>query len=51
MSEQTSDLTALENGALADIEQAGDFNALEQLRVGLLGKKGSVSELMKTPCR
>jgi phenylalanyl-tRNA synthetase alpha chain len=41
-------LTILENGLLADIASAGDEPAIEAVRVAALGKKGSVSELLKT---
>ena len=40
--------TELQIQILKDIEAAPDGAALEQLRVALLGKKGSVSELLKT---
>ena len=43
-----SDIETLETGILAQIEAAGDEAALEQVRVATLGKKGSVSEQMKT---
>jgi phenylalanyl-tRNA synthetase alpha chain len=33
--------------ALSDIAAAGDVEALERLRVALLGKKGSISEMMR----
>ncbi|WP_342151324.1 phenylalanine--tRNA ligase subunit alpha [Methylorubrum sp. SB2] len=42
------DLDALERDLLGQVEQAGDEAALEALRVAALGKKGSVSELLKT---
>ncbi|WP_455973529.1 phenylalanine--tRNA ligase subunit alpha [Methylorubrum populi] len=42
------DLDALERDLLGQIEQAGDEAGLEALRVSALGKKGSVSELLKT---
>ena len=42
------DLDALERDLLGQIEQAGDEAGLEALRVAALGKKGSVSELLKT---
>ncbi|MGI9368381.1 MAG: phenylalanine--tRNA ligase subunit alpha [Ruegeria sp.] len=41
-------METLESGILAQIEAAGDEAALEQVRVSTLGKKGSVSEQMKT---
>ncbi|MBK3405909.1 phenylalanine--tRNA ligase subunit alpha [Methylorubrum populi] len=42
------DLDALERDLLGQIERAGDEAGLEALRVAALGKKGSVSELLKT---
>ncbi|MES2491388.1 MAG: phenylalanine--tRNA ligase subunit alpha [Pseudomonadota bacterium] len=45
MSEQ---LDELKLNALAEIEAAGDARALEQLRVDFLGKKGRVTELLKS---
>jgi len=43
-----TDLTTLERDLLAAIEAAPDEGALEAVRVAALGKKGSVSELLKT---
>ena len=43
-----SDLAQLEREILTAIAQAGDEAALEAVRVATLGKKGSVSELLKT---
>src|SRR5687767_5445948 len=43
-----TDLTILERDLLAQVESAADEAALESLRVSALGKKGSVSELLKT---
>ena len=43
-----SDIETLENSILAEIETTGDEAALEAVRVSSLGKKGSVSQLMKT---
>jgi phenylalanyl-tRNA synthetase alpha chain len=43
-----SDLNSLEARLLADIAAAGDESALEAVRVAALGRKGSVSELLKT---
>ncbi|WP_375455577.1 phenylalanine--tRNA ligase subunit alpha [uncultured Methylobacterium sp.] len=43
-----TDLDALERDLLAQVEGAPDETALEGLRVATLGKKGSVSELLKT---
>ncbi|MBG20810.1 MAG: phenylalanine--tRNA ligase subunit alpha [Rhizobiales bacterium] len=42
-----SDLEQLEKAIMADIEKADDEAAIEAVRVGALGKKGSVSELLK----
>ncbi|MCB1515782.1 MAG: phenylalanine--tRNA ligase subunit alpha [Hyphomicrobiaceae bacterium] len=44
----TSDLATLEEGLLAEIATAGSLDALEQVRVAALGKKGRISELMQT---
>src|ERR1700682_2741359 len=43
-----SDLVTLEQEILGAIGAAGDEAALEAVRVAALGKKGSVSELLKT---
>ena len=43
-----SDIETLETGILAQVDTAADEAALEQVRVSALGKKGSVSEQMKT---
>lgn len=43
-----SDLQTLENTLMADIAAAADEAAIEAVRVAALGKKGSVSERMKT---
>ena len=43
-----SDLETLEQTLMADISGAGDEAAIEAVRVAALGKKGSVSELLKT---
>src|SRR4051795_6462869 len=43
-----TDLTHLERDLLSQVEAAGDEAALEAVRVSALGKKGSVSELLKT---
>ena len=43
-----SDLSTLEDTLLADIAAAADEQSIEQLRVAALGKKGSVSEMLKT---
>jgi phenylalanyl-tRNA synthetase alpha chain len=43
-----TDLNQLERDLLTQVEAAGDEAALESVRVSALGKKGSVSELLKT---
>ena len=43
-----SDLTQLEQEILGGIAAAGDEASLEAVRVGALGKSGSVSALLKT---
>ncbi len=43
-----TDLATLERDLLAQVDAAPDEGALEALRVAALGKKGSVSELLKT---
>jgi len=43
-----TDLNELETGIRAEIEAAGDETALEAVRVASLGKKGSISDVMKT---
>ena len=43
-----SDIETLESSILAQVDAAADEAALEQVRVSALGKKGSVSEQMKT---
>lgn len=40
-------LDAVGNQALKDLEAAGSSEALEQVRVSVLGKKGSLSEILK----
>src|SRR5436853_7553684 len=42
------DLSTIRNEALGAVEQAADLGALEAARVAALGKKGSVTGLMKT---
>ncbi len=42
----TDQLDALEQQAAAEIAEAADATALEQLRVGLLGKKGRISGVL-----
>src|SRR6185295_18098106 len=43
-----ADLNALEQEILAAVAQAADEPALEAVRVGVLGKTGSVSALLRT---
>ncbi|MGH6869941.1 MAG: phenylalanine--tRNA ligase subunit alpha [Rhizomicrobium sp.] len=43
-----SDIERLERDLLAAVSDARDETALETLRVGTLGKKGSISELLKS---
>jgi phenylalanyl-tRNA synthetase alpha chain len=43
-----TDLTQLERDLIAQVNAAGDEAALDVVRVAALGKKGSVSELLKT---
>ena len=43
-----SELTILEQEITSAIEAAGDEAALEDVRVSALGKKGKISDLMKT---
>ena len=43
-----SEIETLEKTILADIEAAADETALEAVRVAALGKKGSISQQMKT---
>ena len=43
-----SDLKTLEATLMAEIEAAGDEAAIEAVRVAALGKKGSISERLKT---
>ncbi|MCB1506898.1 MAG: phenylalanine--tRNA ligase subunit alpha [Hyphomicrobiaceae bacterium] len=44
----TSDLDTLEQGLLADIAGVTSLDALEQVRIAALGKKGRIPELMQT---
>ncbi|MEN3930088.1 phenylalanine--tRNA ligase subunit alpha [Microvirga sp. W0021] len=43
-----TDFSKLENELLSQVEAASDEAALEAVRIAALGKKGSVSELLKT---
>src|SRR5947207_15028656 len=42
------DLSTIRSAALGAVEQAADLAALDAARVAVLGKKGSVTGLMKT---
>ena len=48
MNAAPGNLEALESALLADISSAADEQAIEAVRVAALGKKGSVSELLKS---
>jgi phenylalanyl-tRNA synthetase alpha chain len=48
VADQIQDLSGLADSLLHEIGGAGDLAALEAVRVSALGKKGRVSELMKT---
>ena len=41
-------METLENSLMADIASAADEQAIEAVRVSALGKRGSVSEMLKT---
>src|SRR5476649_606711 len=43
-----TDISSLQSDILAQVAASGDEAALEAVRVAALGKKGSISELMKT---
>lgn len=43
-----TDLTRLQSELLASVESAKDLAALEDVRVAALGKKGAITELLKT---
>ena len=43
-----SDLDQLKQSLLGQVADASDEAAIEAVRVGALGKKGSISELLKT---
>lgn len=48
VNDATTGLDTLENSLLAEIAAAADEPAIEAVRVSALGKKGSVSEMLKT---
>jgi phenylalanyl-tRNA synthetase alpha chain len=43
-----TELSELESQLIAAVDAAGDEAALDQVRVSALGKKGAISERMKT---
>ena len=48
VNDNAADLEMLESALLADIAAAADEQGLETVRLAALGKKGSVSEMLKT---
>ena len=48
MTDAVKELEELETGLMADIAAAADEDAIEAIRIAAIGKKGSVSERMKT---
>ncbi|RVC08940.1 phenylalanine--tRNA ligase subunit alpha, partial [Mesorhizobium sp. M7A.F.Ca.AU.001.01.1.1] len=48
MNDATTGLDTLENSLLAEIASAADEPAIEAVRIAAFGKKGSVSEMLKT---
>jgi phenylalanyl-tRNA synthetase alpha chain len=48
VNDNQTDIAALESALMADIAAAGDEPAIEAVRLAALGKKGSVSEMLKT---
>ena len=46
--ENTDELGALRAELVAKVTAAGDIAALEEIRVSALGKKGRITDLMKT---
>ena len=44
-----TDLSALESDLSSQISEANDLSSLDAVRVHALGKKGVISEQMKTP--
>ena len=48
VNENADDIGVLESALMADIAAAADEQAIEAVRVAALGKKGSVSEMLKT---
>ena len=48
MNDTAGNLEALEASLLADIAAASDEASIEAVRVAALGKKGSISEMLKT---
>ena len=47
MTETMQEIEKLETGLMAEISSAVDEEAIEQVRIGAIGKKGTVSEMMK----
>ena len=47
MSETSANIETLKAEVLGQVASAGDERALEDVRIGALGKKGSISQLMK----
>ena len=45
---QTVDIEALQEAALSDITAAGSSKDLEQVRIALLGKKGSLTQVLRS---
>jgi phenylalanyl-tRNA synthetase alpha chain len=48
VNDATSGLDTLENSLMADIASAADEPAIEAVRIAAFGKKGTVSEMLKT---
>ncbi|TIW98060.1 MAG: phenylalanine--tRNA ligase subunit alpha, partial [Mesorhizobium sp.] len=48
MNATAGNLEALEDSLLAEIASAADEPAIEAVRIAAFGKKGSVSEMLKT---
>ncbi|RUX01656.1 phenylalanine--tRNA ligase subunit alpha, partial [Mesorhizobium sp. M8A.F.Ca.ET.059.01.1.1] len=48
MNDATTGLDTLENSLMAEIASAADEPAIEAVRIAAFGKKGTVSEMLKT---
>src|SRR5262249_18059236 len=48
VNDNQTDIATLESGLMADIAAAADEPGIEAVRLAALGKKGSVSEMLKT---